>query len=66
MSEVTLRPSVVVGVKDTDHRVMGCWCPSPGKGVLCYLSLYLLRIPDSALAGWLGCPLGGVGTLLSS
>lgn len=66
MGEVTLGPSVLAAVEDTDQRLTGCWYPSPGKGVLCYLSLYLLNNPGSALAGWPGCPLGGVGTLLSS
>lgn len=33
ISEVTLRPSVVVALRDTDQRVMGPRYPFPGKGV---------------------------------
>ena len=62
MSEVILRPSVVVTIKDM-HRVKACWYPSLGNGVLCYLSLCLLSTLGSVQ---LGCPLGGVGSLLSS
>lgn len=45
MSKVTLRLVAVVAVRDADHRATGCWCHSPGKGVLWSLSLYLLGTP---------------------
>lgn len=55
VSAVTLRPSVVVALKDTDQRVMGHQYPSLGKRV----RVLILAKHSRLCPGWVpGLPLG--------
>lgn len=51
MSEVTLRPSVVVALRDTDQRVTGHRYPFPGKGVQVLVPAKHSRLCPGRLAG---------------
>ena len=70
MSEVTLRPSVVVALRDTDQRVTGHRYPFPGKGVRVLVpARYRVLVPTLQALPWpagRAAPWGKAGTLLSS